>query len=86
MPGTKTHRIYLLQNAQTFLVYMERSHMSASVSAFFHNLSCVYDFSGEEMYTCVWLKSRGVNVLEFQLGRLVCRLSGVSKHINSSVW
>ncbi|GFG31845.1 hypothetical protein Cfor_02655 [Coptotermes formosanus] len=23
---------------------------------------------GEEMYTCVWLKRRGVNVLEFQLG------------------
>ncbi|KAJ9580595.1 hypothetical protein L9F63_024210 [Diploptera punctata] len=23
---------------------------------------------GEEMYTCIWLKRRGVNVLEFQLG------------------
>jgi uncharacterized protein YodC (DUF2158 family) len=30
------------------------------------------------MYTCVWLKRRGVNVLEFQLGRLVCLVSDVS--------
>jgi len=30
------------------------------------------------MYTCVWLKRRGVNVLEFQLGKLVCLVNAVS--------
>ena len=52
--------------------------MSVSVSVFFYNLCYVFDFSGEEMYTCVWLKRRGVNVLEFQLGRLICPVNGVS--------
>lgn len=29
------------------------------------------------MYTCIWLKRRGVNVLEFQLGRFVCLVNAV---------
>ena len=30
------------------------------------------------MYSCIWLKRRGVNVLEFQLGRLVCLVNALS--------
>ena len=31
-------------------------------------LTEAFSRSGEEVYNCVWLKRRGTNVLEFQLG------------------
>jgi len=60
-------------------MWKELTTLTLSVSVLFHILSCVCDFSGEEMYTCVWLKRRGVNVLEFQLGKLVCLVNAVSR-------
>jgi len=59
-------------------MWKELTTLTLSVSVFFHNLLCVCNFSGEEMYTCIWLKRRGVNVLEFQLGRLECLVNAVS--------
>ena len=59
-------------------MWEELTTLERSVSVFFHIMSYVCDFSGEEMYTCVWLKRRGVNVLEFQLGKLVCLVNAVS--------
>lgn len=44
-----------------------------------HSPPFISIFSGEEKFTCVWLKPRGNNVLEFQMGKSAERARAAAK-------